>query len=135
MGKVFNRYRDNKKRKKLRSEVPKSEIILWNELQGKRICGLKFRRQYGVGPFVVDFYCPKLKLAIEIDGASHFEEGAEEYDKNRQQFIERFNIKFLRFADNDVYENLEGVVTAIIYETNKMRKIRSFSPSYKPTCK
>ena len=130
MGKIFNRYRDNIKRKKLRGKVPKSEIILWNELQGKKICGLKFRRQSGVGPFVVDFYCPKLKLAIEVDGASHFEEGAEEYDKKRQQFIERFNIKFLRFADNDVYESLDGVISAIIDETNEMKKVRRTDPPH-----
>ena len=66
-----------------------------------------------MGNFVVDFYCPRLKLAIEIDGDSHLEEGAEEYDMVRQEYIESTGIKFLRFTNNDIYHNLEGVLNSI----------------------
>ena len=93
--------------------MPKAEIILWDQLKSKKLNGLKFRRQYSIGPFIVDFYCPKLKLAIEVDGDSHYEEAAEEYDKRRQRYIEKSGIKFLRFTNTDVYENLEGVIQMI----------------------
>lgn len=97
-----------------------TETILWNSLKGKRLNGYKFRRQFGVGPFIVDFYCPKLKLAIEIDGESHFENGAEYYDRCRQTYIEKYNIKFLRFTTVDIYRNLEGVIDVISEETGRM---------------
>lgn len=90
---------------------------------------LKFIRQFGVGPFVLDFYCPKLKLAIEIDGDSHFVERAEEYDKRRQQFIERFSIKFLRFTNGDIYENLDGVIEEIGYVANQLKGKEEGGPS------
>ena len=93
--------------------MPKAEIILWSKLKSKRLDGYKFRRQYSVGKFVIDFYCPRLKLAIELDGDSHFSEGSEESDKGRQDFIESFGISFLRFTNNDIYENLDEVLTAI----------------------
>lgn len=70
---------------------------------------------------MIDFYCPALRLAIEVDGYSHFQEGAEEYDKRRQRFIEQFNIHFLRFTNTDVYENLDGVIEEIIYIVRKLK--------------
>ncbi len=68
--------------------MPIAEVILWNELQGGRLMNLKFRRQYGIGRYVVDFYCHKLKLVIEVDGNSHSSEKAKKYDKRRQEYIE-----------------------------------------------
>ena len=101
--------------------MPATEIILWSELQGKRLNGLKFRRQYGVGPYVVDFYCPKLKLAIEVDGDSQFEDGAEEKDIKRQKYIENHGIKFFRCTNTDVYENLGGVIEDLLYEVEHIK--------------
>ena len=120
MGHVYNKQSQTGLRKKLRNNMPKAEIILWSKLKGKQMNGFKFRRQYGVGPYVIDFYCPKLKLAIEVDGDSHFKEGAEQYDQKRQKFIESYNIHFLRFANADVYENLEGVIDIILDEIGKL---------------
>jgi len=88
----------------------------------------KFRRQYGVDNYVIDFYCPELKLAIEIDGDSHFVTGAEEYDINRQQHIEQFGIQFMRFTNVDVLNNLAGVLQTIsekIIEIEKNKNINS----------
>ncbi len=96
MTKVFNRTSEKLKRKILRDNMPKAEIVLWAKLKGKGLCGYKFRRQYSVREFIIDFYCPELKLAIEIDGNSHFVEGAETRDRERQQIIESYGIKFLR---------------------------------------
>ena len=93
--------------------MPPAELELWQRLKLKSLDGLKFRRQYGVGPFVVDFFCPKLNLAIELDGDSHFGRDAVDYDQRRQKYIERNGIHFLRFLNPEVYENIEGVLETI----------------------
>ncbi|MBE9504090.1 MAG: endonuclease domain-containing protein [Proteobacteria bacterium] len=113
MTKIFNRSSEKKKRRSLRFGMPKSEILLWDKIRGRQIKGFKFRRQYSVGRYVVDFYCPKTKLAIEVDGDSHFQEGAEDYDKERQRYIESCGIRFLRFTNLDVQENMDGVLDVI----------------------
>ena len=88
MPQIFNRQCDKQKRRLLRNNMPKAEVQLWFHLKNKRLCGERFLRQYGVDRYVLDFYCPRLKLAIEVDGDSHFTEGAEEYDAERQRVIE-----------------------------------------------
>lgn len=93
--------------------MPNAEILLWWKIRNRQIGGYKFRRQYGVYGYVVDFYCPKLKLAIEIDGETHITPEQLRYDQKRQKFIESLGIKFLRFCNMDVYENIEGVVEEI----------------------
>ena len=95
--------------------MPKPEIILWARLRDRALEGQKFRRQYSVGKFVIDFYCPALKLGIEIDGDSHFVENAQERDRERQAFIESHGIVFLRFTNRDVCENIDGVLTTIAH--------------------
>jgi len=91
--------------------------------------GERFLRQYSVDQYVLDFYCPKLKLAIEIDGDSHFIPGAEEQDKARQDYIEAFGIRFLpaspaggRFTNDDIYKNIDGVCQVMYTFVNEMRK-------------
>ena len=71
--------------------------------------GKRFLRQYGVDQYVLDFYCPELKLAIEVDGESHFMPGVEDQDKARQEHIEAYGIRFLRFTNPEVCDNLDGV--------------------------
>ena len=88
-----------------------AEILLWNQLKQNQLLGYDFHRQKPIAEFVVDFYCPKLSLAIEIDGDSH--EGKLEKDSNRQHDIEKFGIRFLRFSDKEVKHNLDGVLEAI----------------------
>lgn len=113
MTELFNKSNLRKKRRLLRQNSTKAENILWSRLRAKRFFDIKFRRQYSVGGFVVDFYCPKLKLAIEIDGDSHIGDEAEEYDRARQKYIESAGIRFLRFTNNNIYYNLESVLNSI----------------------
>jgi very-short-patch-repair endonuclease len=113
MGILFNCFSDNSKRKELRLNMPMAEVVLWSRLKGKQLKGFKFRRQYGVGRFVVDFCCPELKLVIEVDGGSHFEPGAQEKDQERQSWIGQFGFTFLRFTNEEVYGDLDGVVWRI----------------------
>jgi very-short-patch-repair endonuclease len=94
--------------------MPQAEVMLWLKLRGKNVKGYKFRRQYSVGTYIVDFYCAELKLAIEIDGESHFIAGSEDHDRKRQKFIESAGICFLRFTNTDVYERLDGVLETIM---------------------
>ena len=93
--------------------MPGAELILWSRLKGKGLNGFKFRRQYGIGRYVADFYCAQVKLVIEIDGDSHFNPEAEEYDRLREKFIESAGIRVLRFTNNDIRGNLNGVLEVI----------------------
>jgi very-short-patch-repair endonuclease len=117
MTKLFNKSSEKTKRKMLRNNMPKAEIILWSKIRNKQLLKLKFRRQYSIGPFVLDFYCPEIRLAIEIDGDSHFQEEEIEYDKERQRYIEDKRIKFLRFTNEDVYKNINEVLNDIAKNT------------------
>jgi len=95
--------------------MPAPEKILWQKLKAKQIYGYKFRRQYGVDRFVIDFYCPRVRLAIEIDGDTHYGRN-KKADLVRQKYIESFKIKFLRFTNKDIIENIDGVLESIIKE-------------------
>jgi very-short-patch-repair endonuclease len=118
---VFNRKKDQEKRRYLRKNMPKSEVLLWTKLKNRQMHEERFLRQYGVDQYVLDFYCPRLKLAIEVDGDSHFMPDAEEQDKARQEYIEAYGIRFLRFTNTDVCENLDGVCQMIF---NKVEEIK-----------
>lgn len=113
MTKHYNIRSETERRRILRRNLPKAEAILWKKLSRKQAMGYKFRRQYGVDAFVIDFYYPELKLAVEIDGDSHFRNQAEEYDHSRQEHIEQFGITFLRFTNQEVYNNLNGILQSI----------------------
>jgi very-short-patch-repair endonuclease len=79
-----------------RKTPTKSESIFWRAVRNRRFAGQKFRRQYAVGPFILDFYCPELRLAVEIDGPIH--EYQTEADQNRQRAIESFGVRFVRIS-------------------------------------
>lgn len=114
MTKVYNRESEKYKRRMLRKNMPQPEVILWSKLKEKGLDSYRFRRQYSVGKFVIDFYCPKLKLAVEVDGDSHFVEGSNERDRERQKIIETFGITFLRFTNKEINENIDGVLSKIM---------------------
>ncbi len=125
MNEFFNREDQTRRRRELRHSMPDTEVIVWSRLKARQVLGCKFRRQYGVGKFVLDFYSPEVKLGIELDGDSHFQEGAKEYDDERQLFIESFGIKVLRFVNSEIRENLDGVLEAIGREVLVRRRRRS----------
>ena len=119
---IFNRQPEKPTRQSLRNTLPAAELILWSKLKNRQICGRKFRRQFSVVPYVVDLCCPALKLAIEIDGDSHFQPGEQEKDRRRQEHIESFGVQFLRFRDNEVREHLRGVLEAIWRKVEELSK-------------
>ena len=99
--------------RKLRKEGTLSEVILWQQLKGKQVMGLDFHRQKPIDKYIVDFYCPRLMLAIEIDGSSHEHKQVHEEDIMRQERIEVLGVTVLRFDDSEIKNNLEGVVRTI----------------------
>lgn len=113
MTKIYNKSFQKLNRQNLRRQIPQAEIILWSRLRRRQIAGIKFRRQYSVNRFVLDFYCPQLKLAIEVDGPTHQGTDAQNYDQLRQLSIEGLDIQFLRFTNREVYQNIDGVLDTI----------------------
>ena len=108
--------------------MPHAEQLIWAKLKGRQVENCKFRRQYSVGAFVIDFYTTEVKLAIEIDGSSHDYDGSEIYDPERQLSIESYGIKFLRFTNQQVYEELDAVIEAISRTICALRELTHPSP-------
>ena len=94
----------------LRQNESSGEVELWNLLRGRQIAGVKFRRQHPIGPYIVDFYAPAFRLAIEVDGPVH--EGREGRDEARQRRLEQEGIRFLRLKTAEVAER-EGCIRKI----------------------
>lgn len=103
---------------RLRLNMTDAERILWNQIRRGQIKNLHFYRQKPVGDYIVDFYCPKVKLAIEIDGGQHYESINFYKDKARTGYLEKSGFKVLRFTNIDVLKNLENVLNKIWAETN-----------------
>lgn len=120
MTQFFNKTSEKEKRRNLRNNMPSAEALVWSKLRNSQVLGHKFRRQYSVGPYVIDFYCPALKLGVEIDGDSHYVTGAIENDERRQTFIESFGIYFVRFTNNEVNHELEAVLEKIYHTVKEL---------------
>ena len=99
----------------LRNNSTLSEVLLWQELRAGQLLGYKFNRQKPLGNYIVDFYCKKLNLVIEIDGESHYHDLAPIKDQERQNILEQFRLTFLRFDDRDVKKNMPFVLNEIIH--------------------
>lgn len=112
MSRVYNRRSELELRRTLRRASTPAEQLLWTHLRNNQL-GHKFRRQYAVSGYCLDFYCPSLHLAIELDGESHDSPEAQLRDRDRQLAIESYRIHFLRFTNADLYHNLEQVLQTI----------------------
>ena len=92
--------------------MPLPEQYLWQRLRNKQL-GVRFRRQQGIGRYIVDFYCPERALVIEVDGDSHYTDDAQEYDRIRDEFMASLALSLLRFSNADILKNLDGVLAVI----------------------
>lgn len=101
------------KRKALRNNLTPAEAALWTMLKGKQFEGRKFRRQHSVGYYILDFYCPAEKLAIELDGEPHFQEKQMKYDEKRTKYLNSVGITVVRFENKEVFQSPEGVLAEI----------------------
>jgi very-short-patch-repair endonuclease len=95
----------------LRNNSTLSEVLLWRQLKARKMKGYQFMRQKPIGDYIVDFYCSRLRLVIEIDGESHVSRSRE--DELRQQKLESLGLSVLRFYDTDVKKNIDGVLRVI----------------------
>ena len=100
-----------KRARVLRKSQTPAEELLWHRLRASQLLGLRFRRQQPYGSYIIDFYCKRARLAIEIDGDSH--SGKEQSDCCRDMWLCQQGLKVMRFYNSDVYENLDGVLQAI----------------------
>ncbi len=98
----------------LRNNSTLSEVLFWNEVKGKRINGFQFLRQMPIGNFIIDFYCPKLRLAIEIDGDSHGFDEAIQRDKFKEKYLSKLGIHLIRYDDNELKSNIQGTIDHLI---------------------
>ncbi len=110
---LFNNPRYKSRRQGLRTGQTEVENELWQRLRGKRLLGEKFFRQYGVGNYILDFYCPRRKLAIELDGGQHAEPKNVEYDLLRDAYLNAQGITVMRFWNNEVREDVNAVCERI----------------------
>jgi very-short-patch-repair endonuclease len=101
-----------------RKNPTQSEALLWQELRGKKLNGIKFRRQQPIGPFVVDFYAPSIRLVVEIDGAVHQQQ--QEADQTRQMILESLDLKIIRFSASQVEDELDSVLAAICLKAEEI---------------
>jgi very-short-patch-repair endonuclease len=114
MGIIYNPPKQKKLRQHLRNNATDAERILWSSLKNSQLSGYKFRRQQGIGKYIVDFYCPAKKVAIEIDGETHWTDKELDHDKARQQEIENLGVRVLRFTNEDIYKNRDNVLDLIV---------------------
>ena len=115
---VYQNQRLKLLRMNLRNNSTRAEKILWKHLRNKQLGGHRFQRQYSVNNFILDFYCPKAKLGIEIDGGHHAEDNSFEKDVIRTKVIESNGIKVIRFWNIDVYNRINDVLETIYINLN-----------------
>ena len=101
------------RRRELRRNQTDAERALWAKVRNKQFLGIKFFRQYSIGPFIVDFYCPKVNLAVELDGGQHSQSDNREYDAARSEYLKTQGIDVMRFWDNEVLLDIESVLSKL----------------------
>jgi len=128
---IFNLKYQKNIRRILRKQEILPEKILWSKISNKQLIH-RFRRQYGIGNYVVDFYCPKLRLVIEIDGATHANYREVKYDKVRQNYLLKLGLTVNRYTNTNIKENLSDVLADINNACeeifNKSKEPHSHSP-------
>lgn len=99
------------RRQELRRAQTDAEKTLWEHIRNRQFYGIRFCRQYSVGLYILDFYCPPLKLAIELDGGQHAQDDNQEYDAARSAYLKTQGINVMRFWNHEILQNIEGVLT------------------------
>lgn len=117
--KIHNLVRYKSLRQSLRNQATNAEGFLWSKIKNS-FSGYKFRRQHGIGNYIVDFYCPKVSIAIELDGEVHREKY--ESDIERDKFLNSQGIEVLRYRNEQIMKNVEGVLEDIVEHCKKREK-------------
>ena len=101
------------RRRELRQNLTDAERAFWSVVRNRQFHGLKFYRQYSFGPYILDFYCPEKKLAVELDGGQHNQSDGREYDAIRTSYLNAHGVEVERFWNSDVLGNMEGVLVRL----------------------
>jgi very-short-patch-repair endonuclease len=124
MRKHFNRLEEKENRRRLRGDQTSAEALVWLYLRNRQIKNTKFRRQYSVDKYIIDFYSPELKLAVEIDGDVHNIPEQQVHDAVRQNYLEKYGIRFLRITNEELFGNpnkaFERIETTILDLTSPL---------------
>ncbi|MDD5088306.1 MAG: DUF559 domain-containing protein [bacterium] len=107
-----------RKARELRKNLTPAERIMWHSIR-RRALGAEFRRQYPIGPFIVDFVCLDKKLIVELDGGGHMESEQAKYDGERVGFLQARSFRIRRYFNNDILQNLDGVLQDIFVALNE----------------
>ena len=119
-GSRFSRTKDMTARARyLRGNMTDAEQRLWRALRRDQLNGLSFRRQHPLGPYIVDFYCPRLQLVVEVDGGQHAEQ-RKQADQRRTQWLAEKGVTVVRYWNNEVLSNLEGVLGDLLAHTERL---------------
>ena len=110
---LHNRKSLKARRKQLRNQGTAAEAVLWTHLKKRQLNGWKFRRQHSVGSFILDFYCPAERLAVELDGAIHDDPDQVKYDRERTRYLEQMGIRVIRIENKYVFSSTEDVLARI----------------------
>lgn len=123
MPRLYNLNSHKLLRRQLRRNATPAERKFWSYVKNRQVRGFIFRRQHGVGRYIVDFYCPQLRLVVEIDGPAHQIIEAQHYDKIREQFLEACYIQVIRFTNDQVMNHIDEVI----------KKLETYIASNTPT--
>ena len=99
--------------RELRKKQTEAELLLWRILRNRRFQDFKFRRQQPIGPYILDFFCPESRLAVELDGGGHADPRQKTYDLERTRFLQSSGIRMLRFWNNQIFQEKEAVLRVI----------------------
>ena len=97
-------------RRELRQNMTEAEKLLWQRIRNKQLCGIKVKRQYGIGSYVIDFYVPKVYLAIEVDGKIHLKKEQRQRDLNKDAFLRDNRIQIIRFKNEEIFDDIDRVI-------------------------
>ena len=121
--KIYNSQPLKNRRRELRKNQTPTEKIVWELIRGRRLGNYRFVRQYSVGTYILDFYCPSVRLALEIDGQSHTQENNRIYDQERKNYLEGFGITIIRFWNSEVLKDPQ-VIRARLHPLLSIREGR-----------
>jgi very-short-patch-repair endonuclease len=109
------------RRRELRRNQTNAEMALWAKVRNKQFFGMRFFRQYSIGPYILDFYCPTVKLAVELDGGQHNQSDNREYDAARSEYLKAQGIDVMRFWDNEVLLDVQSVLSKLALKVTPPR--------------
>ncbi len=124
---IFNRSEQTPLRKKLRNSMTKSETVLWKHLKGSQI-GFKFRRQCGIGKYIADFYCPSVRLVIEVDGITHYDPKVLANDREKEMYFQSLGLTVKRYSTEQVFHFIQEVIGELRWICTELQRNHPLPP-------